>query len=65
MAFSLPLNPAWSNQRWKVKIRDRERLEPPRGSILRDQDVAPDLERDGSSTRSPIRPRYQRISSRS
>jgi hypothetical protein len=35
MAFSLPLSPIWSNQRWKVKIRDRERLEPPHVSILR------------------------------
>lgn len=35
MAFSLPLNPTWANQRWKVKIRDRERLEPPHVSILR------------------------------
>jgi hypothetical protein len=35
MAFSLPLARRWSAQRWKVKIRDRERLEPPHVSILR------------------------------
>lgn len=35
MAYSLPLPTIWSSQRWKVKIRDRERLEPPHVSILR------------------------------
>lgn len=35
MAFSLALNRAGSSQRWKVKIRDRERLEPPHVSIIR------------------------------
>ena len=34
MAFSLSLPPAWAVQGWKVKIRDRERLEPPHVSIL-------------------------------
>jgi hypothetical protein len=34
MAFSLPLPPPWDSQGWKVKIRDRERLEPPHVTIL-------------------------------
>lgn len=34
MAFSLPLPAPWSSQGWKVKIRDRERLEPPHATIL-------------------------------
>ncbi len=34
MAFSLPLPTLWSKQRWKVKIRDWERLEPPHVTIL-------------------------------
>lgn len=34
MPFSLPLPEVWERQRWKVKIRDRERLEPPHVTIL-------------------------------
>lgn len=34
MAFSLPLSAAWVSLGWKVKIRDRERLEPPHVTIL-------------------------------
>ena len=35
MTFALPLSPEWPSQGWKVKIRDRERLEPPHVTILR------------------------------
>jgi hypothetical protein len=34
MAFSLPLSPPLRAQGWKVKIRDRERSEPPHVTIL-------------------------------
>jgi hypothetical protein len=34
MAFSLPLPPPFDAQGWKVKIRDRERSEPPHLTIL-------------------------------
>lgn len=34
MAFSLPLPAHWTAQGWKVKIRDRERLEPPHVTLL-------------------------------
>ncbi len=34
MAFSLPVPEPWCSQGWKVKIRDRERLEPPHVTIL-------------------------------
>lgn len=34
MAFSLPLPAHLAAQRWKVKIRDRERLEPPHVTLL-------------------------------
>jgi hypothetical protein len=34
MAFSLPLPPPFPAQGWKVKIRDRERNEPPHVTIL-------------------------------
>ena len=34
MAFSLNLPAPWPERGWKVKIRDRERLEPPHASIL-------------------------------
>jgi hypothetical protein len=34
MAFTLPLPPPWDSQRWKLKIRDRERLEPPHATVL-------------------------------
>ncbi len=34
MAFSLPLAPPLPAQGWKVKIRDRERNEPPHVTIL-------------------------------
>lgn len=35
MAYSLDIPPPWNSQRWKVKIRDKERLEPPHLSIVR------------------------------
>lgn len=35
MAYSLILSRRWVAQRWKVKIRDRERLEPPHVSLIR------------------------------
>lgn len=35
MAFSLPIPPAWRSQGWKVKIRDKERVEPPHATIVR------------------------------
>jgi hypothetical protein len=34
MAFSLNLPRPWDSQGWKVKVRDRERLEPPHVTIL-------------------------------
>jgi hypothetical protein len=34
MAFSLALPASWGTQGWKVKIRDRERLEPPHVTVL-------------------------------
>lgn len=34
MAFNLPLPESLASQRWKVKIRDRERCEPPHVTIL-------------------------------
>jgi hypothetical protein len=34
MAFTLPLPEPWDSQRWKLKIRDRERLEPPHATVL-------------------------------
>jgi hypothetical protein len=35
MAFSLPLPAPLPAQGWKVKIRDRERSEPPHATVLR------------------------------
>ena len=35
MAYSLTLSRRWTAQRWKVKIRDKERLEPPHVSVIR------------------------------
>lgn len=35
MAFTLPLPVKWSSQGWIVKIRDRERLEPPHATVMR------------------------------
>lgn len=35
MAFSLPLSISLKAQGWKVKIRDRERVEPPHVTIIR------------------------------
>src|SRR2546425_12809991 len=32
--FTLNLPEPWASRGWKVKIRDRERLEPPHGTIL-------------------------------
>lgn len=34
MPFSLSLPEPWAARGWKVKIRDRERLEPPHATIL-------------------------------
>lgn len=34
MSFSLKLPEPWTARGWKVKIRDRERLEPPHATIL-------------------------------
>ncbi len=34
MPFSLPLPEPLASRGWKVKIRDRERLEPPHATIL-------------------------------
>lgn len=34
MAFKLNLPEPWAYRGWKVKIRDRERLEPPHVTIL-------------------------------
>ncbi len=34
MAYSLDLPEYWARQGWKVKIRDRERNEPPHVTIL-------------------------------
>jgi hypothetical protein len=34
MAFTLPLPAPWARQHWKLKIRDRERLEPPHATLL-------------------------------
>ena len=35
MPFTLNLPEPWATRGWKVKIRDRERLEPPHVTILR------------------------------
>lgn len=35
MATAFPLPPALANDRWKLKIRDRERLEPPHATVIR------------------------------
>jgi hypothetical protein len=35
VAFSLKLPPEWEAQGWKVKVRDRERVEPPHVTIMR------------------------------
>src|SRR5690242_13899619 len=35
MPFELPLGQPWKGEGWKVKIRDKERLEPPHVTILR------------------------------
>jgi hypothetical protein len=35
VAFTLNLPEPWATRGWKVKIRDRERLEPPHVTILR------------------------------
>ena len=34
MSFSLRLPHPWGSQGWKVKIRDRERLEPPHVTLM-------------------------------
>jgi hypothetical protein len=35
MPYSLALSRRWSAERWKVKIRDKERVEPPHVSLIR------------------------------
>lgn len=35
MAFTLDIPPAFKAQKWKVKIRDRERNEPPHITVIR------------------------------
>ena len=35
MPFNLDLPEPWASRGWRVKIRDRERLEPPHVTILR------------------------------
>jgi hypothetical protein len=35
VAIPVRLSARWTAQRWKAKIRDKERLEPPHVSILR------------------------------
>jgi hypothetical protein len=35
MPTTIPLPPALANDRWKLKIRDRERLEPPHATVIR------------------------------
>ena len=34
MPFNLDLSEPWASRGWRVKIRDRERLEPPHVTIL-------------------------------
>ena len=34
MPFELKIPPPWRSQGWKVKVRDRERVEPPHVTIL-------------------------------
>jgi hypothetical protein len=34
VAYSLPLPAQWAARGWKVKIRDRERLEPPHVTVM-------------------------------
>ena len=47
MAYSLDLPSALKAQGWKVKIRDRERTEPPHVSVLRKTDCWRYEPRDG------------------
>lgn len=35
MSTTIPLSPGLANDRWKLKIRDRERLEPPHATVIR------------------------------
>jgi hypothetical protein len=35
MAFTLKLPAPWESQGWKVKVRDKERVEPPHVTIMR------------------------------
>ena len=34
MTFTLNLTEPWASRGWKVKIRDRERLEPPHVTVV-------------------------------
>ncbi len=47
MAFSLKLPTVLARMRWKVKIRDRERVEDPHITIIRGPDVWRVCLRDG------------------
>lgn len=35
MPFALLLHSTWVNQGWRVKIRDKERVEPPHVTVIR------------------------------
>ncbi len=35
MAISFPLPEPWDSQGWRLKIRDKERVEPPHVSLMR------------------------------
>lgn len=39
MAFNFPLSSSLKKARWKVKIRDRERCEPPHVTIIKGTDA--------------------------
>jgi hypothetical protein len=38
MATTFPLPPKWEKRGWKLKIRDRERVEPPHVTLLHKTD---------------------------
>ena len=39
MAYELAISRRWRSQGWRVKIRDKERLEPPHVTIIRRTDA--------------------------
>jgi hypothetical protein len=70
--FNLDLPEPWASRGWRVKIRDRERLEPPHATILQrtrawrfdlrseqflDKDPDPAAIPQGSRERDPFEPR--------